>query len=62
LMVLFFNIGLIIGLKNTIVPSSVIFLSIYLGSLFGNGQGKVLSIILFFSIGLYLAKKINKYF
>ena len=37
-----------------------IFLFIYLGSLFGNGQGKVLSVLVFFIFGIYIVNKIRK--
>jgi len=37
-----------------------IFLFIYLGSLFGNGQGKVLSVLVFFIFVIYIVNKIRK--
>jgi len=59
-MIIFFIIGLTIGLHTKIISSLLIFLFIYLGSLFGNGQGKVLSILVFFILSIYFVKKIKK--
>jgi len=59
-MIVFFLIGLILGLHTKIISSLSIFLFIYLGSLFGNGQGKVLSVLLFFILGIYLVRRIKK--
>jgi len=59
-MIIFFIIGLIIGLHTKIISSLSIFLFIYLGSLFGNGQIKVLSILVFFIFSIYLVKRIKK--
>ena len=61
-MLFFFLIGLIIGLKNKVLSSSIIFLFIFLGSLFGGGQGKVLSVLLFFIMGIILIIKLKKKF
>ena len=59
-MIIFFIIGLIIGLHTKIISSLSIFLFIYLGSLFGNGQIKVLSILVFFIFSIYFVKTIKK--
>jgi len=59
--IVFFMLGLIIGLRYKILPSVFIFFFIYIGSLLGSGQGKVLAVLLFFILGLYFAKKINKF-
>ena len=59
-MIIFFLIGLIIGLHTKVISSLSIFLFIYLGSLFGNGQGKVLSVLVFFILGIYLIRRIRK--
>ena len=59
--IIFFMLGLIIGLRYKILPSAFIFFFIYIGSLLGRGQGKVLAVLLFFILGLYFAKKINKF-
>lgn len=59
--IIFFMLGLIIGLRYKILPSAFIFFFIYIGSLLGSGQGKVLAVLLFFILGLYFAKKINKF-
>ena len=59
-MIVFFLIGMIIGLHTKLISSMSIFLLIYIGSLFGNGQGKVLSILFFFIFGIYIVSKIKK--
>ena len=59
-MIVFFLIGLIIGLHTKIISSMSIFLFIYFGSLFGNGQGKVFSVLVFFIFGIYVVRKIRK--
>jgi glycosyltransferase involved in cell wall biosynthesis len=59
-MIIFFLIGLIIGLHTKFISTLLIFLFIYLGSLFSNGQGKVLSVLVFFILGIYLVRVIRK--
>ena len=59
-MILFFMIGLFIGIKNKIFSASIIFLFIFIGSFFGKGQGKVLAVLIFFIIGIYLSTKLSK--
>ena len=59
-MIIFFLIGLIIGLHTKIISTISIFLIIYLGSLFGSGQGKVLSVLVFFIFGIFIVRKIKK--
>ena len=59
-MIIFFLIGLVIGLHTKFISSLSIFLFIYLGSLFSNGQGKVLSVLVFFILGIYLVRRIRK--
>ncbi len=59
-MIVFFLIGLIIGLHTKIISSLSIFLFIFLGSLFGDGQGKVLSVLAFFILSIYLVRRIRK--
>jgi len=59
-MIVFFLMGLIIGLHTKVISTLLIFLLIYLGSLFGGGQGKVLSVLIFFIIGIYIVKKFKK--
>tara|TARA_B100000579_G_C22845690_1_gene864160 strand:- start:985 stop:2022 length:1038 start_codon:yes stop_codon:yes gene_type:complete len=58
--IIFFLLGLIIGLKTKILSSLTIFLFIYLGSLFGQGQGQVLSVLIFFILGIYFTNKLRK--
>ena len=52
-------IGLLIGLKTRIVPSSLIYTFCFIGSLFSKGNGKIYTVVLGFIIGLYLSKKIS---
>ena len=54
-----FIIGLFIGLKRKVAPSSLIYLFCFIGSLFSKGNGKIYTVILGFIIGLYLSKKIS---
>ena len=58
----FMLIGLMLGINRKIIPLSLIFLSIYIGSLFSSGNGRIYPIIIFFIISFILSKKIaNKY-
>ena len=58
----FMLIGLMLGINRKIIPLSLIFLSIYVGSLFSSGNGRIYPIITLFIIGFILSKKIsNKY-
>ena len=59
-MIVFFLIGLIIGLHTKAISSLSIFLFIYLGSLMGSGQVKVLSTLFFFIFSIYLVKRIRR--
>ncbi len=59
-MIIFFLIGMIIGLHTKIFSTLFLFLFIFIGSFFGNGQGQVLSVLLFFILGIYLIRKIRK--
>lgn len=61
-MIVFFLMGMIIGLHTKIFSTLLLFLFIFIGSFFGNGQGKVLSVLLFFILGIYLIRKIRKIF
>jgi hypothetical protein len=58
--IVFFLIGMIIGLHTKFLSSLSIFLFIYIGSLFGNGQGKVILVFLFFIFGIYIIMKLKK--
>ena len=62
LMILFLIIGLFIGLYRKLFYSSIIFLLIFFGSLFSQGNGKIYTILLAFFIAIYLTKKLKKYF
>ena len=55
-------IGLFIGIHRKIISSSMIFIFIFLGSLFSKGNGKIYTVILGFIIGLYISKQISKIF
>lgn len=55
-------VGLMLGINRKIIPLSLVFLSIYIGSLFSSGNGRIYPVIIFFIISLILSKKIaNKY-
>ena len=55
-------VGLMLGINRKIIPLSLIFLSIYIGSLFSAGNGRIYPIIIFFILSFILSKKItNKY-
>ena len=58
--IFFSSIGLIIGLNRKILPLSLIFFSIYFGSLFSKGNGRILPIVLFFLVALYFSRKISQ--
>jgi len=58
--IIFFLIGMIIGLHTKILSTLLIFLFIYIGSLLGKGQGKALSVLIFFLIGIIIINKIRK--
>ena len=60
--IIFFILGLIIGINFKILSSSIIFLFIFIGSLFGQGNATTLAVIIFFFIGLVIAKRSTKYF
>jgi glycosyltransferase involved in cell wall biosynthesis len=59
-MIIFFLVGMIIGLHTKFISSLTIFLFIYIGSLFGNGQGKILSVLVFFILCIYLIRRIRE--
>jgi glycosyltransferase involved in cell wall biosynthesis len=59
-MIIFFLVGMIIGLHTKFISSLTIFLFIYIGSLFGNGQVKVLSVLVLFILCIYLIRRIRK--
>ena len=62
IVVIFMLIGLMLGINRKIIPLSLIFLSIFVGSLFSSGNGRIYPIIILFIISFILSKKIaNKY-
>ena len=62
IVVIFMLIGLMLGINRKIIPLSLIFLSIFVGSLFSSGNGRIYPIIILFIINFILSKKIaNKY-
>ena len=62
IVVIFMLIGLMLGINRKIFPLSLIFLSIFVGSLFSSGNGRIYPIIILFIISFILSKKIaNKY-
>ena len=62
IVVFFMLIGLMLGINRKIISLSLIFLSIYVGSLFSSGNGRIYPIIILFIISFFLSKEIaNKY-
>ncbi len=59
-MIIFFLMGMVIGLHTKFFSTLFLFLFIYVGSFFGNGQGKVLFVLLFFILGIFLVRQIRK--
>ena len=59
---LFSIAGAVLGIHFKILSSTIIFLFIFIGSLFGQGNGTTLAVILFFILGLFVANKFKKYF
>ena len=57
---IFLIIGCFIGLYNKLFTSSLIFLSIYFGSLFSEGNGKIYTVLFSFLLGIYLSSKLSK--
>jgi uncharacterized membrane protein required for colicin V production len=60
IVVIFMLIGLMLGINRKIIPLSLIFLSIFVGSLFSSGNGRIYPIIILFIISFILSKKIAK--
>ena len=54
-------VGLFIGISRKTGSSLIIFLFIYLGSLFSKGNGKIYSVIIGFIIGIYISRRIQLY-
>ena len=50
------------GINFKILSSTIIFIFIFLGSLFGQGNGTTLAVIIFFITGLLVARKTKNYF
>ena len=63
LFIIFFAlVGSVLGFNFRLFSSSVIFLFIYIGSLFGENNIKIFSVLIFFIMGLFMANYIKKYF
>ena len=60
IVVIFMLIGLMLGINRKIIPLSLIFLSIFVGSLFSSGNGRIYPIFILFIISFILSKKIAK--
>tara|TARA_Y200000002_G_scaffold318620_1_gene277639 strand:- start:2754 stop:3785 length:1032 start_codon:yes stop_codon:yes gene_type:complete len=60
--IIFFIFGAIIGINFKLIPTSIIFLFIFLGSFFGSGNGTTLSVLIFFILGIIFTKYIKKLF
>ena len=58
--IVFAIVGLLNAIHRKILPLSIIFLFIYLGSLFSNGNGRIFPILLFYFFSLWLTKRILK--
>ena len=58
--IIFSFVGLLNAIHRKIFTLSFIFLSIYLGSLFSKGNGRIFPILLFYFISLWITKKITK--
>ena len=58
--IIFLTLGLIIGIKFKIITSSIILLSLFIGSLLGSSYEKIFSITIFFIIGIFCAKYVKK--
>ena len=52
-------VGIFLGLKRKLATTSIVFLFIYLGSLFSNGNGKIYTVLIFFIMGMYLSTMIG---
>ena len=57
---IFLIIGCFIGLYKKLFTSSLIFLFIYFGSLFSEGNGKIYTVFFSFLLGIYLSSKLSK--
>ena len=53
-------VGLVNAIHRRILGLSIVFLFIYLGSLFSNGNGRIFPILLFYFFSLWFTKKIFK--
>ena len=53
-------VGLVNAMHRKILALSIVFLFIYLGSLFSNGNGRIFPILLFYFFSLWFTKKIFK--
>ena len=58
----FFYFGSILGIHFKILSSTIIFFFIFIGSLFGKGNGTTLAVIIFFVLGLFVARKSKNIF
>ena len=62
IIVVFALVGLLNAMHRKLIPLSIIFLSIFIGSLFSSGNGRIYPILLFYFLSLWISKKIsNKY-
>ena len=60
IIIIFLFIGCFIGLYKKLFTSSLVFLSIYIGSLFSKGNGKIYTVLVCFILGLYLSSLVSK--
>jgi len=60
--IVFMLVGLMLGINKRIIPLSLIFFGIYIGSLFSKGNGRIYTIAILFMITFIISRKItNKY-
>ena len=59
IIVLFAIVGLLNAMHRKIIPLSIIFFSIFIGSLFSSGNGRIYPILLFYFFSLWISKKIS---
>ena len=53
-------VGLVNAMHRKILALSIVFLFIYLGSLFSNGNGRIFPILLFYFFSLWFTNRITK--
>ena len=63
MVIIFFAIiGMLMGINRKIIPLTIIFGFVYVGSLFSKGNGRIYTVLIFFLLSLYVSKLIKKNF